>query len=256
MPGSTRKKLLNATLDALLNSIPIPTAVKLPAAFVSEVAKRFQDLPDDGKDCLSEATEDSLRNGLRQIDFAVRHAAEVAAAGYRIEEKLDLVAEAIRLLQRPESGVTQSCPEIGDASKSVFISHSSVDKPFVEKLYRRLDEEGLQPWLDKYDLYSGDLQKQIRPAVESRNVFVIVLSAESVNSDWVEAELDWARQCEKEKGIDKLCPVALDDSWCAKMDDVLWRQLKRMLVLDFSSWKTKAFETPFGQLVRGIEANY
>ena len=38
----------------------------------------------------------------------------------------------------------------------VFLSHSSADKPAVEELARRLEHEGLRPWLDKWNLIPGE----------------------------------------------------------------------------------------------------
>jgi hypothetical protein len=40
-------------------------------------------------------------------------------------------------------------------SFDVFLSHSSADKPAVEELARRLKEEGIQAWLDKWNLIPG-----------------------------------------------------------------------------------------------------
>jgi hypothetical protein len=45
----------------------------------------------------------------------------------------------------------------------VFLSHSSADKPAVEELARRLAKEGIQAWLDKWNLIPGDLWQ---PAIE------------------------------------------------------------------------------------------
>jgi len=38
----------------------------------------------------------------------------------------------------------------------VFLSHSSTDKPAVEELARQLAKEGIQAWLDKWNLIPGD----------------------------------------------------------------------------------------------------
>ena len=38
----------------------------------------------------------------------------------------------------------------------VFISHSSLDKPFVRRLTRRLEKEGFRVWLDERELVAGD----------------------------------------------------------------------------------------------------
>jgi hypothetical protein len=45
----------------------------------------------------------------------------------------------------------------------VFLSHSSADKPAVEDLARRLAEEGIEAWLDKWHLIPGD---PWQPAIE------------------------------------------------------------------------------------------
>jgi hypothetical protein len=38
----------------------------------------------------------------------------------------------------------------------VFLSHNSADKPAVEELARRLVREGIQPWLDTWNLIPGE----------------------------------------------------------------------------------------------------
>jgi hypothetical protein len=58
----------------------------------------------------------------------------------------------------------------------VFLSHSSADKPAVEELARRLAKEGIQAWLDKWNLIPGKpWQPEIEKALaesESCAVFV------------------------------------------------------------------------------------
>ena len=53
----------------------------------------------------------------------------------------------------------------------------------------------------------------------------------------------------------------LDDSWKSKMgtdepNRALWLALGQKLVLDFSKWKTKAFESTFNKLLCGLKINY
>ena len=61
-----------------------------------------------------------------------------------------------------------------------------------------------------------------------------------------------------EKRDNVLCPIALDDSWMGKVEgDVLWRQVKKKNVVDFSKWRTKAdFDTPFRELEDGLKRYY
>ncbi len=74
-----------------------------------------------------------------------------------------------------------------------------------------------------------------------------------------------ARNKEKSEGRAVLCPVALDDAWKAKVaakdgpgdpSRPLWRTLTQKLVIDFSRWKTKAFDASFNKLLRGLKKNY
>ena len=48
----------------------------------------------------------------------------------------------------------------------VFLSHSNADKPAIEDLARRLKREGIEPWLDKWNLVPGEpWQKPIEEAL-------------------------------------------------------------------------------------------
>jgi uncharacterized protein YjbI with pentapeptide repeats len=152
-----------------------------------------------------------------------------------------------------------------DMINGCFISYSWNDSKFVKKLHARLVAEGINVWLDKHDMAAGTIQDQVWRAIQLHHVVVLVLSEDSVKSDWVENELDMARQKEKAEGRAVLCPVALDDAWEAKVDASdgpgdpsrpLWRTLTQKLVMDFSPWKTKAFDKVFEKLVRGLRTYY
>ena len=146
-----------------------------------------------------------------------------------------------------------------------FVSYSWKDAKFVDKLRDRLMNEGVNVWLDRHDMVAGTIQDQVWRAIQVHHVVVIVLSKDSVESDWVENELDMARQKEKEGKRAVLCPIALDDAWKSKMaakdtpgdpSRPLWRTLQQKLVMDFHGWKTKAFDDAFEKLVRGLKVNY
>ena len=50
----------------------------------------------------------------------------------------------------------------------VFLSHSSADKPAVEALAHWLRREGLEPWLDKWNLIPGEpWQQEIERALRA-----------------------------------------------------------------------------------------
>lgn len=141
--------------------------------------------------------------------------------------------------------------------RGVFISYCHEDSKFVDKLRDKLKDSGnVTVWLDRHDMEAGDLQKQVHRQLRIQDIVLVVLSKDSIESDWVESELYMARKIEKEEGRDVLCPVCLDDSWKDMMDDVLWGQLGKKYVVDFSAWKTKKFGGQFTKLLNGIMKNY
>src|SRR5262249_13556325 len=75
-----------------------------------------------------------------------------------------------------------------------FISHSWKDGRFVDTLRERLIAEGVNVWLDRHDIVAGTIQDQLWRAIQFHHVVILVLSEGSVESDWVENELDMARQ--------------------------------------------------------------
>jgi uncharacterized protein YjbI with pentapeptide repeats len=141
-----------------------------------------------------------------------------------------------------------------------FISYSWKDAKFVDKLRDRLVKEGVNVWLDRHEMVAGAIQDQVWRAIQLQHVVILVLSKDSVESDWVENELDIAHQRERAEKRSILCPIALDDSWKTKVaakDNpgdrfrALWRQLTAMLIVDFSD--EGAFDEAFGKLLRGLK---
>ncbi|MEB3324894.1 MAG: toll/interleukin-1 receptor domain-containing protein, partial [Cyanobacteriota bacterium] len=72
----------------------------------------------------------------------------------------------------------------------VFLSHSSNDKPAVEALARHLRQEGIDAWLDKWEIAPGDdIIAKMNEGLEQADAGVIVFSAQSLHSPWVNAEV-------------------------------------------------------------------
>ena len=96
---------------------------------------------------------------------------------------------------------------------SIFLSHNRKDKPFVRELARYFKQYGIKVWVDEAEIKIGDsLINKVGEAIK-KNAFVgVVISRHSVNSTWVEKELQIALQREfREKRVVVL-PMLLDDS--------------------------------------------
>lgn len=85
---------------------------------------------------------------------------------------------------------------------SIFLSHTSIDKPFVEKLAKDLKRFGVNVWFDKWDIKVGDsITWEIEEGIRENEFFGIVLSPEAIDSEWVKNELSaaWVKQTKGRK---------------------------------------------------------
>ncbi len=74
----------------------------------------------------------------------------------------------------------------------VFISysHSQHDERSISILSRDLQASGLQVWLDREQIFLGDnWEKSIQKAILNAQGTIIVLTPESVRSEWIKQEL-------------------------------------------------------------------
>ena len=140
----------------------------------------------------------------------------------------------------------------------LFVSYSHANSEFVDKVGKRLTKEGIRFWRDIHDMKSGRLEKQIDRAMRLNPTVLLVLSKNSLSSDWVEHEVHNARGLEKEMGRDVLCPVALDDSWKnSRWPKRVMEQIMEYNILDFSEWEDDSrFEDMFRKLIDGLQLFY
>lgn len=78
------------------------------------------------------------------------------------------------------------------ANPTAFLSHSSVDKDFVEAVATRLGRA--QVFFDKWCFETGDeFIEAIPAAMSATDVFVLFASRASLRSFWVQLEIDHAQ---------------------------------------------------------------
>lgn len=92
----------------------------------------------------------------------------------------------------------------------IFVSHSSVDKPFVRKLASAIERAGFAVWLDEKELMPGDpLARRIGEALDNARVVLVVVSAASIASRWLAFELNKASE-RMVKGECRVIPVVIE----------------------------------------------
>lgn len=75
----------------------------------------------------------------------------------------------------------------------IFIAYSLVDRNFVQKLAMDLEEAGLSVWYDVSRLEGGaHWRAEIEKSIRDSQYMVVVMSPESVESEWVEREFLFA----------------------------------------------------------------
>lgn len=78
-----------------------------------------------------------------------------------------------------------------NSKHEIFISHSSKDKAWVEKLYKKLEEKGVKTWYDDSELKIGDnLREKINEGLNECNYGIVVLSEYFIDSFWTKKEYD------------------------------------------------------------------
>lgn len=139
---------------------------------------------------------------------------------------------------------------------SCFISYSSKDQEFAERLHADLRSRNVRCWFAPEDLKIGDkLRPAFDEAIRLHDKLMVLLSENSVSSEWVEKEVETAFEKERREKRTVLFPIRLDD---AVMDtNQAWAaDIRRTRHIgDFRDWKnhdsyTKAFE----RLLRDLKA--
>jgi hypothetical protein len=94
----------------------------------------------------------------------------------------------------------------------VFVSHASEDKDrFVIRFAERLRADGVDAWLDRWEIEPGDslVNRIFEEGIRTADVFVIVLSEHSVEKPWDREELS-AAVVHRIEGACRLIPIVLD----------------------------------------------
>lgn len=96
--------------------------------------------------------------------------------------------------------------------KKIFISYSHKDRNFAKRLAESLHAAGEDVWWDQWEILAGDslIKKIFEEGLSSAAVFIVILSPESVKSNWVSQELDVAT-VRRIEGVTKIIPVVIGD---------------------------------------------
>lgn len=137
---------------------------------------------------------------------------------------------------------------------SCFISYSQNDIKFAQKLYKDLQKEGVRCWFAPENIKIGEkIRQSIEQGIRSHQKLLLVLSEDSISSDWVEKEVETAFERERIHKNTVLFPIRLDS---AVMDtNRAWAaDIRRTRHIgNFVEWEiSKKYKKAFIRLLRDL----
>jgi len=146
---------------------------------------------------------------------------------------------------------------------SLFISYSTHDQEFADRLYVDLQAKGVRCWFAPHDLRGGKkVHKQIDEAIRVYDKLLLILSKASMASEWVRTEIAIAREREVEQKREVLFPIGLCHfktirKWEYFDSDIgkdSAREIREFHIPDFSNWKDHdAYKLAFDRLLKDLQ---
>ncbi|HIJ66216.1 MAG TPA: toll/interleukin-1 receptor domain-containing protein [Candidatus Hydrogenedentes bacterium] len=120
---------------------------------------------------------------------------------------------------------------------TLFISHSSKDSAFVDKLCLSLGKAGITHFRSPDSMKPGDdVLETLFRAIGESNKLLVVVSENSLDSWWVRNEVNEAVRLEAERKRAILVPIRIDE-YLFRSTRAWARLIGSRQVLDFSNWE-------------------
>jgi hypothetical protein len=146
---------------------------------------------------------------------------------------------------------------------SCFISYSTKDQEFADRLYADLQNKGVRCWFAPHNVQGGKkLHEQIDEAIRRYERLLLILSPSSMSSEWVKTEIRKARKRERTERKRVLFPVRLVsfeairdwELFDADEGKDLAVEIREYFIPDFSDWKNHdPYAKGFEKLLRDLK---
>ena len=175
----------------------------------------------------------------RKSSFLLRgHNLENAKTWLRLNDK----REQHPPLALHKEFITASEAAKGQLGTEVFVSYSRKDADFARQLNTALQEAGKTTWFDQESISTGvDFENEIFKGINSADNFLFVLSADAIDSEYCEREVNYASEQSK------------------RFISVLYREVdptmlpEALRVINWIDFKDVAFDRSFPELIQAIE---
>jgi hypothetical protein len=139
---------------------------------------------------------------------------------------------------------------------SCFISYSSQDEAFAQRLHNDLQGQGVRCWFAPEDMKIGDkIRFRVDESIRIYDKLLLILSKSSIASEWVEHEVEHALDLEREREGTVLFPVRLDQAVMGAKVGWAGSIRRTRHIGDFCEWKEHdAYRGAFDRLLRDLKA--
>ncbi len=192
------------------------------------------------------ASEDNLELCAKFVQFVLNSAKfkeEIRIDTHRTLAKISDTVHQLRLMGHWAAG-PMSC----------FVSYSSEDEGFVYKLVDDLKENGIKCWFAPQVLKTGNyVAEKIEAAVWTQDKFIVVVSKNALESQWVSREVEAAFERERIEHKNIIIPIRVDNAIDSTISAWGSELRRRRMVTDFSAWKeTDNYNNAMKQLADSI----
>lgn len=137
---------------------------------------------------------------------------------------------------------------------SCFISYSTKDHEFANRLHADLQNIGIRCWFAPHDMpVGGKILDEIDAAIRLRDKVLLIVSEHSIKSDWVEDEVKTAYEEERKRGQAILFPIRLDDAIMDTKEAWASKLRADRNIGDFRNWKDHdSYQKALGKVLRDL----
>ena len=136
-----------------------------------------------------------------------------------------------------------------------FISYSSRDQAFADRLYTDLQSKGVRCWFAPEDMKIGDkFRQRIDESIRQHDKLLLILSVHSVASWWVEYEVEKALAKERQAQRTVLFPIRLNEQIIQSTTDWAAHIKETRHIGDFTGWKDHdTYQRGLKRLLRDLQ---
>lgn len=146
---------------------------------------------------------------------------------------------------------------VGVEYYSCFIAYSHKDEEFAKKLYNDLQDNGVRCWFATENMKIGDkIRSTIDRQIRLRDKLLVILSENSIASEWVGDEVEAALEEERKNHKRILFPIHIDNITTTAYTDWAAKIKRQTHIGNFSNWHTKSnYLRSFERLLRDLRTN-